>query len=142
MSDSYQYRHKLAAGFLEEARQDFTLKRWRSVMDGAQLAVENAAKAVLALIGPVGRTHFPAPLLRDLVKEGVFPESQRHSVLRLATLAEQLGMDIHIQTDYGDEVERLTPWELFDEGDAKQALMMAEEAVALAGQIGQSLISQ
>ncbi len=110
MSDSYQYRHKLAAGFLEEARQDFTLKRWRS--------------------------------LRDLVKEGVFPESQRHSVLRLATLAEQLGMDIHIQTDYGDEVERLTPWELFDEGDAKQALMMAEEAVALAGQIGQSLISQ
>ena len=34
------------------------IARWRSAVD-AQLA-ENAAKAVLALVGPVGRTHQPA----------------------------------------------------------------------------------
>jgi hypothetical protein len=39
------------------------------------------------------------------------------------------------QTDYGDEIGGLTPWELFDENDARQALSLAEEAVTLAVQI-------
>lgn len=58
-SDAH-YRLKVAQGFLDEARQDVSLARWRAAMDNAQLAVENAAKAVLALLGPVGRTHNPA----------------------------------------------------------------------------------
>jgi HEPN domain-containing protein len=45
-----EYRLKLAQGFLNEARQDVGLGRWRSAVDNAQLAVENAAKAVLALL--------------------------------------------------------------------------------------------
>ncbi len=77
------YRLELARGFLEEARQDKDLRRWRSAVDGAQL----------------------------------------------------LGPDIHVQTDYGHEVEGRTPWELFDEADAGQALAVAEEAVSLIGQI-------
>jgi len=60
-----EYRLKLAQGFLNEARQDVGLERWRSAVDNAQLAVENAAKAVLALLGPVGRTHNPAVHLRQ-----------------------------------------------------------------------------
>lgn len=40
------YRLELARGFLEEALQDLELERWRSAVDGAQLAVENAGKAV------------------------------------------------------------------------------------------------
>lgn len=43
-----------------------------------------------------------------------------------------MGPDIHIQTDYGDEMEGLTPWELFDQADAQQSLAMAEEAVTIA----------
>jgi len=136
MTDSREYRLKLAAGFLKEASQDLTLQRWRSVMSHTQLAVENAAKAVLTLIGPVGRTHQPAPLLREVVQQGAFFEGQRH-VERLAELAELLGPDIHIQTDYGDEAGGLTPWELFDQDDAQQALAMAEEAVDLARTIVQ-----
>lgn len=63
-SDYQAYKHlKLANGFLEEARQDMTLQRWRSVMDNVQLAIENATKSALAVIGPVGRTHQPAPLV-------------------------------------------------------------------------------
>lgn len=49
-----RYRMRLAAGFLEEARQDLELKRYRSCVDNSQLAAENAAKAVLALAAPVG----------------------------------------------------------------------------------------
>lgn len=63
------YRLRLAKGFLDETRQDIDLTRWRSAMDNAQLAVENAAKAVLSLTGPVGRTHVPANFLRNSVIE-------------------------------------------------------------------------
>jgi HEPN domain-containing protein len=137
MTGSHQYRLKLATGFLQEASQDVALQRWRSAMDNAQLAVENAGKGVLALIGPVGRTHQPAPLLREALQQGVFPVSQHEKVRRLAELAELLGPDVHIQTDYGDEVGGLTPWELFDEADSRLAFAMADEAVNLARSIVQ-----
>ena len=55
-----KYRLRVAKGFLAEARQDFELGRWRSCVDGAQLACENALKAVIALWSPVPRTHDPA----------------------------------------------------------------------------------
>jgi HEPN domain-containing protein len=132
MTASHTYRLNLATGFLAEARQDIPLKRWRSAMDNSQLATENAAKAALALLGPVGRTHQPGPLLREAVEQGLFAETRHQEVVRLAELAELLGPDVHIQTDYGDETGGLTPWDLFDEADARQALAMAEEAVALA----------
>lgn len=61
------FRLRLADGFLAEARQDLELERWRSCVDHSQLATENAAKAGLALIGPVGRTHTPSILLRRLM---------------------------------------------------------------------------
>ncbi|MBU0491726.1 MAG: HEPN domain-containing protein [Chloroflexi bacterium] len=124
-----EYRLRVAQGFLGEARQDVNLERWRSAMDNAQLAVENAAKSVLALIGPLGRTHNPAGPLRQAVSDGVFAAPHHERVQRLAELAEVLGHDVHVQTDYGDEMGGRTPWELFDETDARQALAMAEEAV-------------
>lgn len=127
-----QYRFKIAQGFLGEARQDVDLRRWRSAVDNAQLAVENAAKSVLALVGPVGRTHNPAIQLRRFSKEGLFPSDWQERVRQLAERAETLGPDVHIQTDYGDEVAGRTPWELFDETDARQALAIVENAVVLA----------
>jgi len=66
------YRLRLAAGFLSEARQDCGSTRWRSCVDNSQLAVENAAKALLAIFGPVGRTHRPAVFLREALTEGDF----------------------------------------------------------------------
>jgi HEPN domain-containing protein len=129
------YRLKLARGFLEEARQDAELSRWRSAVDGSQLAVENAGKAALALAGQVGRTHNPATQIRRLIDEEQFVDAASKRLERLAELAELLGPDIHIQTDYGDEVGDRTPWELFDEADAQQALTVAEEALSLADRI-------
>lgn len=101
-------------------------------MDNAQSAVENAAKAVLALVGPIGRTHNPAAPLRSALGEGLFPAEVQPMVERLTEQAEVLGPDIHIQTDYGDELGSLTPWELFDGADAAQSVTIAEEAVTLA----------
>lgn len=126
------YRLRLAQGFLREAQQDVALGRWRAAVDNSQLCVENAAKAVLALLGPVGRTHNPALLLRQALQEGRFAVEEIHAVTALAESAEMLGPDIHIQTDYGDEAGGYTPWELFGEEDAHQALQMAEKSFSLA----------
>mgnify|MGYP000198848194 CR=1 FL=1 len=138
-ADSALYRLRVAEGFLDEARQDMSLRRWRSVMDNAQLAVENAAKTVLALLGPVGRTHNPTPLLQQALRDGRLAISAPERVERLAELAGLLGFDVHVQTDYGDEMAGHTPWELFGETDARQALAMAEEAVSLAREIVQEI---
>lgn len=140
--NSANYRLKLAQGFLAEARQDVGLARWRSAMGNAQLAVENAAKAVLAMLGPVGRTHSPAPLLRQALCDGTLSVPDPAKVQRLAELAELLGFDVHVQTDYGDEMAGRTPWELFDEADARHAVSMAEEAVSLAQEIVQEVQSR
>ena len=67
-----QYRFKVAQGFLSEANQDVGLGRWRSAVNNAQLAVENSTKAVLALSGPVGRSHNPATQLRQALGDGLF----------------------------------------------------------------------
>jgi len=129
--EEVSYRLRLVQGFLEEARQDFNLERWRSCVDNSQLATENAAKAVLALLGPVGRTHNPSLLLREGLAEGEFPTEIAPQVERLAECAELLGPDIHVQSDYGDEAGGRTPWELFDRDTARQALDLAEEVAEL-----------
>jgi HEPN domain-containing protein len=135
-----EYRLRIAEGFLEESRQDLALSRWRSAVDNAQLAVANAAKAVLALIAPVGRTHNPAPLLRQALDGGRFDSAHQAALRRLAECAELLGFDIHVQTDYGDEFQDLTPWELFDAQEAGEAVDIAEEAVGLAQAIVQAVL--
>jgi HEPN domain-containing protein len=130
-TDAY-LRLRIAEGFLAECREDVALGRWRSAVDNAQMAVEHSAKAVMALVGPVARTHNPAAVLRELLASQRFPGSVVHLVERVAACAERLGFDVHIRTDYGDEEGGRTPWELFGEVEARQALEVAVEAVTAA----------
>jgi HEPN domain-containing protein len=46
-NDDVSYRKKLADGFLNEAIQDYDLKRYRSCVDNSQFSIENSVKAVL-----------------------------------------------------------------------------------------------
>ncbi|MBI4552842.1 MAG: HEPN domain-containing protein [Candidatus Latescibacteria bacterium] len=138
ITEEVRYRLRLADGFLDEARQDMASQRWRACVDHSQLATENAAKAMLALLGPVGRTHNPAMPLRQALKDGRFPSDIVQQVARVAECAELLGPDIHIESDYGDEAGGRTPWELFDETDARRALSLAEDAVLIAQRVTQS----
>jgi HEPN domain-containing protein len=131
-TEQAQFRLRLAEGFLQEARQDIEVRRWRSCVDNSQLAAEHAAKTVLGLLGPIGRTHKPFVFLRQALREGRFAESLRERIERMAECAELLGPDVHVKSDYGDEDSLKVPWELFGESDARQALELAEEAVRLA----------
>lgn len=93
MPDEADYRLRVMAGFLDEERQDLSLQRWRSCVDNSQLAVENAAKAILALLGPVGRTHNPAVPLRQALDAGRFPTALRGPVRTVLDGAELLGSE-------------------------------------------------
>jgi HEPN domain-containing protein len=134
-SDDAYYRLKLARGFLDEAQADLSLQRWRSCADNSQLAAENAAKAILALLSPVGRTHNPAILLRRALDQGRFAAQVEPRIERLAQCAETLGPNVHMQSDYGEEQTGRTPWELFDEGEAQRLLAVAQEAVRIADEL-------
>ncbi len=131
-NDHARYRLELAEGFLDEARQDLGLDRFRSCVDNAQLSIENGAKAVIALFGPVGKTHEPWRELKTLLAEEVIPQVFQEQVERLATLAARYGLKEHFLTDYGDEAQLLSPWRLFGQEDAVEALETAETCFALA----------
>ncbi len=133
--DQAAFRLRMATGFLREAQQDVALERWRSAVDNAQLAAEHGVKAVLALTGPVGRTHAPTVPLREALDQKVFPAALDDHLRRLIEHAEMLGHDVHVQTDYGDEATGRTPWELFSKSDALGAVSEAQQIVQLARQI-------
>lgn len=124
-----------AKSFLEEARQDLTLQRWRSTVANSQLAVEDAAKSVVCAVGLIGRVHEVDETLKDMISHGWFPSSVIPSVERLAQLAEAYGFQLHIQVIYGDEKARKTPWQLFGEKEAKNAVSSSEEAIQLSRSI-------
>lgn len=56
-----------------------------------------------------------------------FPSEATVDIERLAMIADTLGMEVHVKTDYGAEEQNLTPWDLFDEAQAHEALTLAEE---------------
>jgi len=130
-----QYRLKVAQGFLAEAIQNLAAQQWRATVEHCQLSVENAAKTALALVGPVPRTHDPGTTLHRALEQDRFPRAVRAQVERLIELAGQLGADVHIAISYGDEDALMTPWDLFDESDARRAIDFATESCQLAEQL-------
>lgn len=129
-----EFRLKLAEGFLTETEQDIGLARWRSCVDNAQRTVENAAKAVLAMRGPVPKVHNLRGALVKLVDD---PALQRvkEDIGILEEIAEKLGFEEHIRTGYGDESHYLTPWDIFDQDAAEEAVNLARRAYDTARRI-------
>ena len=120
-----EYRLKLAKGFLDEAEEDFNLKRWRSCVDNSQLVVENAGKAILMLFGISPKTHEPARHLAQLIHNHGIPRPIRDKVKDILPDFLALGVEEHFMTDYGDESSYTLPWDMFNEESAKSALYAA-----------------
>jgi len=76
-------------------------------VDNAQLSVENSAKAVLALVGFAGKTYNWG--IREALDREEFGEEIREKAELLAQHADELGFEVHVRTDYGDETEGRTP---------------------------------
>ena len=99
------YRIALTAGFLVEAEQDFVLERWRSCVDNAQLTVENAGKAALALFGIAPKTHDPARQIASILREQALPAEV--SELLRAMLPDLLILGTEDERVRGGEVAKL-----------------------------------
>jgi hypothetical protein len=53
----------------------------------------------------------------------------------LSEITEKLGFEEYIRTDYGDESQYRTPWEIFDRESAEEALSLAHRAQDIARKI-------
>jgi HEPN domain-containing protein len=107
-------------------------------VDNAQLAVENAVKAVLARYGPVPKIHEVARPLANLQQREELDAAVKEKLATLQGFAERLSYEEHIRSDYGEEATFKTPWELFDEDDAQEAVQVAQQTLELAKEILQS----
>ena len=139
MKENVTFRLELARGFLDEARQDLSLRRWRATVSHAQLAVENALKALIGLFLPVPKTHDPARILLELVARQQIPSRWGNEVQHVAEMGQPLGPQLHVQTDYGDEFGGRLPWELFGEEEAREALTTAENILDRIEQLAQEV---
>jgi len=127
-----EYRLRLAKGFQKEAEQDFQLQRWRSCVDNAQLSVENAGKAIIAIFEPVERTHNPAVNLRKLIDKKLIDNTLLNDLNTALNFFDELGFEEHFLTDYGDEKTYQDPWSLFSDEDAQKALDIMQKCLAVA----------
>jgi len=134
-----RYRLTLAKGYLAEAEEDFSMKRWRSCAAGSQLAIENSAKAIIACFVPVALTHDPAPQLARLLEAETVPEEVATKAKEIIPIAAKFGGKEHGLLSYGDTKRFRDPWSLVSEEKAKEAIEGARRCVKVAEEIYETL---
>jgi len=130
-SEDSLYRLRVAVEFLDTAERNFAQGDWARCVQQAQIAVENAAKAILAYVEPVPRTHEPHRQLEALL--ATMPELPNNivaSVKVVIAACQHLGMREHVLATYGDEENRLTPSQIFHQPEATKAIEHARNAVS------------
>lgn len=120
------YRFKLAKRYLREAEEAYSRRDYRATVSSAQLCVENSAKTIISLYRIPSWTHDPSPELRELTLQ--LPREVRGYVEELADIVELLAPE-HGRATYGDPLRGLTPWEIYSEVEAREALQHAKKAL-------------
>jgi HEPN domain-containing protein len=126
--DEVRYRYKLAINYLRDANEAFNRGDWRGTVANAQLSAENAAKAVIAVYRVPSWSHDPSGELKELVDR--MPRELADLVIELANIAKRLAPE-HGRSTYGEPSMGLTPWDIYTQGDAENALGMAKRAVEI-----------
>ncbi|MFQ6014792.1 MAG: HEPN domain-containing protein [Anaerolineae bacterium] len=125
------YRLELARRPLLMAEENLKPDFWPSAVANAQLVVENAAKAICACFGPVPKTHDTAEVLQ-LLTGTELPREIVGQIEAVIPIAREYGRKKHIQATYGEEEAFLTPWAIFGEKEARQAVEDARRCLAVA----------
>ena len=97
------YRLELARGFLNEAEQDCSLKRWRACVSGSILVLENSGLAVLMLFGVSPLTHKPARHLSQLMTEGTVTKEVAALIEEILPELEKYDSHEKMLAKYGNE---------------------------------------
>ncbi|MBM3163562.1 MAG: HEPN domain-containing protein [Chlorobi bacterium] len=125
------YRFLLAEGFLNEAEEDLRLGRWRSCVSGSILCIENCGIAVLMLFGVSRTTHHPEKHLSQLLDEGTVSEEVGDLIRNLLPELEQHESHEKMLAKYGRESGYQSPWDIFSEQQAVEALNGARKSLDL-----------
>ena len=130
-----EYRLELARGFLNEAEQDYSLKRWRACVSGSILVLENTGLAVLMLFGVSPLTHKPARHLSQLISEGTVTTDVAALIQQILPELEKYDSHEKMLAKYGDESSYRLPWELFGEEEGVSAIQAARKCMRLSSEL-------
>jgi len=131
------YRLELARGFLNEAEQDYSLKRWRACVSGSILVLENSGLAVLMLFGVSPLTHKPARHLSQLMTEGTVTKEVAALIEEILPELEKYDSHEKMLAKYGNESSYQLPWELFNEEEGLTALEAARKSMRISSELAE-----
>ncbi|MEM4478154.1 MAG: HEPN domain-containing protein [Candidatus Korarchaeum sp.] len=120
-----RYGYKLAVEHLERAERLFSLKDWAGTVSTSQLAIENFAKAIIAVFEVPTWSHDPS---NQLI--GRLPAEVTDDIRELAALAREMAPE-HGRSSYGEPTVGLLPSEIYGEDHASNALRRGKEARAI-----------
>ncbi|ABW01718.1 HEPN domain-containing protein [Caldivirga maquilingensis] len=126
--DEVKYRYRLAINYFNETTSSYNRRDWRGVAANAQLTAENAVKAIIAVFNIPSWSHDPSNELLSLLNK--LPEGVKALINELAIIVRTLAPE-HGRSTHGEPSRGLTPWEIYDRGDAERALDMAKRAVSI-----------
>jgi len=131
-----RYRYRLATSHLARAERLLALGDWAGVAHFAQLAVENFAKAVVALYEVPTWSHDPSNQLLRLLSR--IPECLAGEVRELALIARDVAPE-HGRLTYGEPGEGLMPDDVYTEAHARELAAKARRAGWIAARVFEAL---
>ena len=120
-----KYRYRLAVEQLERAERLSSLRDWVGAVSSSQMAVENFAKAVIAVFEVPTWSHDPSNQLKSLVER--LPAGLAEDVWELAVAAREMAPE-HGRSTYGEPSAGLTPADIYREEHGADALEKAGKA--------------
>lgn len=120
-----RYRYKLAVEHLERAGRLFPLRDWVGTVSASQLAVENFAKAVIAVFEVPTWSHDPSNQLNSLILK--LPRDVVDEVKELVSLVREMAPE-HGRSSYGEPSVGLVPSDIYREDHASNAFEKGKKA--------------
>lgn len=120
-----RYRYRLASEHLSRAERYCALEDWAGCVHYSQLAVENFAKAIIAIFQVPTWSHDPSNQLMSIINQ--LPGEARGLAIELARMSHELAVE-HARSTYGEPAAGLTPSMVYDRASAINALSMARRA--------------
>ncbi|NHW44296.1 MAG: HEPN domain-containing protein [Candidatus Verstraetearchaeota archaeon] len=130
------YRFRLARGHLARAERLLALGDRAGAVHFAQLAVENFAKAIVALYEVPTWSHDPSSQLLRLLNR--VPQSLAEEVCELASIARELAPE-HGRSAYGEPSGGLTPDDIYTEAHARGFVAKALRAREIVAKVFEAL---
>ncbi|MGC8832230.1 MAG: HEPN domain-containing protein [Thermoproteota archaeon] len=127
-----KYRLRLASEHLQRAERLFNLGDWVGTVSSSQIAVENFAKAVIAVFEVPTWSHDPSEQLKSLI--GRLPSSLTGIVGELMVIAREVAPE-HGRSTYGEPSTGLTPSDIYGEEHASSTLGKAKRAREIAEEV-------